>query len=88
MTRSRCDGFEVFDVPRFYAIGWQQWQEFFEPAAAASVLQRTADSYAVHVWNKHSASRRVRVAAEPQGAYGQLAARYCPRVFAAAGEYF
>lgn len=88
MTRSRCDGFQVFDVPRFYAVHWRSWRDFFDPAAAAAVLELTANSYAVHVWNKHSAAERVRVAARPQGAYGQLAARHCPLVYAAAGEFF
>lgn len=86
MTRSRCDGFEVFDVPIFYAIPWLDWRHFFEPAHAEAVLQLTQSSYAVHVWNKHSYAERVRVGSRQ--AYGLLAAQYCPRVYAAAGKYF
>lgn len=86
MTRSRCKGFEVFDVERFYAVRWPDWKLFFDEERADDAMELTKNSYAVHVWNKHSHAERVRVGSGQ--AYGVLAAKYCPRVYAAAGTYF
>lgn len=86
MESKRCMGFHVMPREAFYAIPWMKWEYFFEAQYLTETLDLLRDSYVAHVWNKHSKQRRIKVGAN--AAYGILAERHCPKVYAAAGEYF
>lgn len=86
MTRDRCYGFNVYPPSAFYAIPWRQYQAFFNESAAHHTLQRLADSFIAHVWNKHSHKLKLKVGST--AAYAQLAATHCPKVFSSCGDYF
>lgn len=49
-------------------------------------MKMTSESIAIHVWNKHSSVQSIPVGS--QAAYRLLAAKYCPKVYEASGEYF
>ncbi|XP_034474390.1 lactosylceramide 4-alpha-galactosyltransferase-like [Drosophila innubila] len=82
--RKRCLGFQVFERNAFYAVPWVNWRHFFEPQFLKETLEKTKDSFLIHVWNKHSYQHPVTV----DSAYGKIAAQNCPRSYAAAGKYF
>ncbi|KAH8285816.1 hypothetical protein KR018_009490 [Drosophila ironensis] len=84
--RKRCLGFRVFGRGAFYAIPWKQWQDFFEPDKMQETMERTRDSYVVHVWNKHSSKLPIKHGSS--SAYAKYAEQNCPRAYKAAGEYF
>lgn len=86
MVRERCRGFKVYPPSGFYAVPWQNWRWFFDQHLAERTLNLTKDSIVIHVWNKHSINRRVRVGSHV--AYGLAAEKNCPKVYAASGMYF
>lgn len=86
MTRSRCKDFLVFPIEACYAVHWSAWRDFFNEDALNQTMLLTRNSIVVHVWNKYSINEPVRVGSKV--AYGQLAAQYCPLVYASCGEYF
>jgi len=86
MTRERCHGFKVFPIKSFYAIGWQNWNYFFNEAYLNKTLKMLNDSIIIHVWNKHSSKISIKVGSNV--AYGLLAEKYCPKVYSSCGEYF
>lgn len=86
MNRERCSGFQVYPKEAFYAISWPLWEHFFEAQYLEETLKQIDNSYIAHVWNKHSMQRRVKVGSNV--AYGKLAERHCPKVYAACGEFF
>lgn len=86
MTRAQCKGFKVYPPSDLYAIHWSRWQMFFEESALKKTLELTKDSIAIHVWNKLSIERKVRVGSKV--AYGVIAEKYCPKVYHSCGEYF
>lgn len=86
MDAKRCMGFHIMPREAFYAIPWKKWEYFFEAQYLTETLDLLRDSYIAHVWNKHSKQRHVKVGANV--AYGILAEKHCPKVYAAAGEYF
>lgn len=86
MTAERCHGFIVLPPSKCYAIPFRKWETFFNAEDTKDVLERVKDSVIVHFWNKFSITKRVRVG--DGSAYDVLAKKFCPRVYAAAGEYF
>ncbi|KAL7741844.1 hypothetical protein ACLKA6_012062 [Drosophila palustris] len=84
--RKRCHGFRVFDRNAFYAIKSRDWRHFFEPDFVEETLERTRDSYLLHVWNRNSYRTPIKVGSS--SAYAKIAQLHCPRAFKAAGEYF
>ncbi|KAH8376753.1 hypothetical protein KR093_001155 [Drosophila rubida] len=81
-----CNGFKVFNSTVFYPIPWPAWRRFVEPQYLNDTLATTKDSYLVHLWNKVSFEERIKVGENT--AYGKFAHDHCPKVNAAAGEYF
>lgn len=86
MTRNRCTGFKVFPIEAFYAIPWPKWEHFFDPSFTESVLNRTKNSIAVHIWNRHSTGKVINVGSK--AAYAEFAEKHCPKVYKASGTYF
>lgn len=86
MTRERCSGFLVFEPSFVYAVHFSKWNYFFEETFAEEVFKITNHSLVVHMWNKFSASKSVRVGSNV--AYGLLAKDYCPKVYGSCGDYF
>lgn len=85
-SRETCHGFEVFNINAFYEINWDEWKYFFEEQHANSTLERTKESYLIHLWNHLNAQWPLKT--DSNAAYIQLAQRNCPRVLAASGKYF
>lgn len=86
MTPERCLGFKVYPPSAFYAVPWPKWDLFFDTNALNKTLEMTKDSIVIHVWNKHSIKRKLKVGA--LAAYGVAAAKNCPTVYNSVGEYF
>lgn len=86
MKRERCGGFKVYPPNAFYAIPWPKWSWFFDPKLTNKTLELTKDSIVIHVWNKHSINKKVKVGSNV--AYGLIADTYCPNVYRSCGEYF
>lgn len=88
-TPELCWGFKIFPPHIFYPIHWTKWETLFDTneISVNEVLRAVVDSIAVHFWNKLSAAK---VIDKDNGitAYGILANRNCPTVFAASGRYF
>lgn len=87
MLRKDCEGFKVYPPDHFYPVAWWNWTKYFKEEYLEEVLRRTEKSYAVHVWNKHSADTKVPTK-DGRVPYVYFAKRNCPRVFQACGEYF
>lgn len=64
----------------------KDWRYFFEEKYTERAMKMTSESIAIHVWNKHSSVQSIPVGS--QAAYRLLAAKYCPKVYEASGEYF
>ncbi|XP_067636314.1 lactosylceramide 4-alpha-galactosyltransferase-like [Eurosta solidaginis] len=86
MDPDRCMGFRVMPPNAFYAVHWLHWEHFFDPQYCNETLNKLRDSYIAHVWNKLSKQRRFKVG--EKAAYGIIAEKHCPKVYAASGEYF
>uniref|UniRef100_A0A182PCN3 Alpha 1,4-glycosyltransferase domain-containing protein n=1 Tax=Anopheles epiroticus TaxID=199890 RepID=A0A182PCN3_9DIPT len=79
MTRERCRHFTVYPISAFYAIGYEDYKQFFEEQYLEQALVTLNQSIVVHVWNKFSRNHPVRVGSRV--AYGVLAERHCPKVY-------
>lgn len=86
MTRERCGGFKAYPPGEFYAVPWPNWDWFFDPTKTNETLELTKNSQVVHVWNKHSIKKKVKVGSSV--AYGLIAEKHCPNVYKASGDYF
>lgn len=78
MTQRDCGGFKVYSPEAFYPVPWWDWRMYFEAKHLDEVERLTRNSYAMHVWNKHSADNRI----DPSSSvpYVVYARKYCPRV--------
>ncbi|XP_062126013.1 lactosylceramide 4-alpha-galactosyltransferase-like [Drosophila sulfurigaster albostrigata] len=81
-----CNGFRVFNTTAFYPIPWPAWRRFVEPQYLNETLEQTKDSYLIHLWNK--VSKELKFKKGDDTAYGKYAQEHCPKVNAAADEYF
>lgn len=86
MSNERCNGFRVYPPNEFYAIPWRNWSWFFEQNYTKQTLSMTKDSLAIHVWNKHSIKKKLKVGSKV--AYGIIAEKHCPNVYKSCGKYF
>uniref|UniRef100_A0A182QPW0 Alpha 1,4-glycosyltransferase domain-containing protein n=1 Tax=Anopheles farauti TaxID=69004 RepID=A0A182QPW0_9DIPT len=86
MTRERCRHFTVYPISAFYAIGYEDYRQFFETAYLDQALTTLNHSIVVHVWNKFSKNHPVVVGSRV--AYGVLADQYCPKVYRSCGPVF
>lgn len=82
-----CKEFEVFPKDEFYAIGYDDWNEFFGSKYTEKVLRATKNSAVIHLWNLFSYNAVINKS-EPKCAYATIAAKNCPLSFQASGEYF
>ncbi|KAH8262905.1 hypothetical protein KR044_001773, partial [Drosophila immigrans] len=83
---ANCRGFKVFNETAFFPLSWPEWSYFILPNYKTETLERTKDSYLIHLWNKASYTTLFKVGAD--NAYGKYAELYCPKSYAAAGRYF
>lgn len=86
MSKDQCLGFMVFPPSGFYAVPWPKWHYFFDPEKLEKTLEMTKDSIVIHVWNKHSFKRKLKVGTKC--GYGVIADKNCPKVYHSSGEYF
>lgn len=56
MLEKGCEDFIVFPPSAFYPIPWEEWAKYFtlDEEIYTKVMDQIKDSYAIHVWNKHS----------------------------------
>lgn len=76
----KCENFFILPASKCYSIGWEEWEKFFQANQLHYVRKRTKDSFFVHLWNHLSDKRIWRKSDET--ALNEIAAKYCPRVYA------
>ncbi|KAH8402945.1 hypothetical protein KR222_000558 [Zaprionus bogoriensis] len=81
----RCKGFKVFDETAFFPLRSEHWRYYFEPEFLEEVMNKTINSFMIHLWNKGSYQRIVKVGTNY--AFGKFAEQNCPRTFESAGDY-
>lgn len=86
MTPEKCLGFKVFSPKNFYAVPWPKWEYFFDVDKLNQTMDMIKDSMVIHAWNKHSIKQKFKVGTK--AAYGLVAEKNCPKVYASTGEYF
>lgn len=86
MTEEKCSGFKVYPPNVFYAVHWKFWEYFFEERFFSECILKTNDSFAIHVWNTFSVSKKFNV--HTKNCYGFYAQNYCPTVFGSLEETF
>lgn len=87
MNGERCNGFKVYPPIDFNPITWDRWQEYFEPKEADKTVEAVKKCRAIRLWQILSSDYKVMKGSSPT-AYGVLAAKNCPKVFWASGEFF
>lgn len=87
MQKKDCQGFTVYPPEYFYPIPWWNWTMYFKEEFYNHVLNMSKNSYAVHVWNKHSGLTKVPTK-EKKIPYIHFAKNNCPKVFNACEGYF
>ncbi|KAF4533307.1 hypothetical protein B566_EDAN004428 [Ephemera danica] len=86
MNRERCDGFLVMPPYAFYPVTWKKWKLYFDEAHSDLTMRSLNQSYGIHVWNKFSITKQVRVGSKQP--YGLVAQQFCPRVYDSSGKIF
>ncbi|KAH0955741.1 hypothetical protein HN011_002980 [Eciton burchellii] len=86
MTIERCEGFTVYPPSVFYPIHYKKWNKYFETEDSNATLKILNKAKAIHVWNKLSKAKQVRVNSNVP--YAVIARKYCPNVFNNCGEIF
>lgn len=88
MLEKGCEDFIVFPPSAFYPIPWEEWAKYFtlDEEIYTKVMDQIKDSYAIHVWNKHSVKTKVTIGSKQP--YGVIAQKYCPMVYSSLKDYF
>lgn len=86
MTPERCLGFKVYPPSAFYAVPWPKWSLLFEPESMDKAMEMTKNSIVIHVWNKHSKEKLIKVGTK--AAYAVAAAEHCSKIYYSVGDYF
>lgn len=86
MLDKDCAGFKVYPSTYFYPIPWEKWQMYFDENDNDEVLRSAESSYAIHVWNKHSANEQIPLTSN--ASYIIFAKKFCPKVYGATKQYF
>lgn len=79
MTTARCHGFTVYPPSVFYPIHYKEWMKYFEAKDSNKTMKILNKAKAIHVWNKLSKAKQVRV--DSNVPYAVIARRYCPYIF-------
>lgn len=77
MNKRSCHGFKVMPPSAFYPIPWWNWTMYFDKKFSDTTMEIVQESYAIHVWNKHSYKRKL----VPEAAYARVASVHCPKVY-------
>lgn len=83
---SDCKGFYILPTEECYAIGFKDWQMFFNESMRSEVNSRTKHSHFIHLWNKFSSNYRLKIDAKV--AFIDLARKFCPKVYETRKDYF
>ncbi|XP_076248960.1 lactosylceramide 4-alpha-galactosyltransferase-like [Calliopsis andreniformis] len=86
MTTTRCQGFKVFPPSAFYPVHYKKWKMYFETTDKNVTMKMVEKAMAIHVWNKLSKSKEVRVDSDVP--YAVIARKHCPKVFNNCGKVF
>lgn len=85
-NRKLCSGFQVFNRTYFYAIEFDDWEDFFYSLPKNKTLKFLQRSYVTHFWN--SASQREIISLfKDNSAYQQLAKDNCPHTYKALQDH-
>lgn len=76
---SDCGGVKILPKEMAFPVAYWNWTDYFEPKSATSVLNKSEECLAVHVWNRLSADRVVWTG--NGSAYDVLAKRHCPSTY-------
>ncbi|XP_062142934.1 lactosylceramide 4-alpha-galactosyltransferase-like [Drosophila sulfurigaster albostrigata] len=82
-NRERCHGVRLFDASAFFIL--QKLIYLFDPRMLNDGIEKTKNSYLIHLWNKGSQKCKL---VGPSSTYGRYAAQNCPKTYAAAGHLF
>lgn len=88
LSNGNCKDFTVFHPSVFYPIPWREWAQYFTRVKEVkdAVMQKVKNSYAIHVWNKHSTHTPVEIGSiQP---YGLIAESQCPHVYSSLKNVF
>ncbi|CAH1115992.1 unnamed protein product [Phaedon cochleariae] len=86
MINKDCQGFTVYPPDRFYAVPWWNWTMYFNEENKEAVINLSNNSYAIHVWNKHSVDTKIPLTSNVPYLY--FARKYCPKVVEECDEFF
>lgn len=86
MSKEKCKGFTVYPPSAFYPIPWRKWNYYFDEEHVKDVLNSLNDTIAIHVWNKHSVNKKIKIGSNVP--YEILAKKFCPRTYAAVETVF
>lgn len=82
----KCKEFNILPKEECYAIGFDEWQIFFNESSRNEVKLRTKDSHFIHLWNKFSSNYKIKT--DSNAAFIDLARKFCPKVYKTREEYF
>lgn len=74
-----CEKLNILPPSKCYAVGWEEWEKFFEPYQLRSVRRDTKNSYFVHLWN-HFSDSRFTLKTE-HNAMNEIASKHCPKIY-------
>lgn len=77
MTEEKCGGFRTLSYPSFYAVPWNE-KRYDHPDARVHLLNLTANSFGMHLWNFITKNRKFNIRNE--GAMSRFAENNCPLV--------
>lgn len=86
MVNKDCGGFTAYPPNKFYPVPWEKWKMYFDENSTQAVLNLAKDSFAIHVWNKHS--ERTKLPLTSGAPYVHFAKKYCPKVIEACQDSF
>ena len=64
----------VYPKEQFYPIPYQEYWKIFNSNYKKEVLDKTKDSYGIHMWN----AMNKKVSSDPNSAFEDLALKHCP----------
>ena len=67
----------VYPKEQFYPIPYQEYWKIFNSNYKEEVLDKTKDSYGIHMWNAMNKLAK-KVSSDPNSAFEALALKHCP----------
>lgn len=87
MTPVKCYGFTILPPVAFNPYPSKEFEVYFNSSMTTEVLQRTNDSFAIHLWSRYSQNLKLNKS-EEETAYGSIASTNCPKTYQLPNELF